>query len=157
MSQKHLLNVILTSDREYFRDILQIFHIEQTSGRRTYGSPEIMEIHHRPSSTGFLRKSAEERNKMEKKIREKERGGRRKKESGRKKPGCCGALPGVCVVFTFQHLGGKPSGEGVQTHTHTNAKGPRPFSNRRHTSSSPPCGYESSTTRNRAPSVFLDF
>ncbi len=43
-----------------------------------------MEIHPRPSSTGFLRKSAEERNKLEKKIREKERG-KEKKESGEEK------------------------------------------------------------------------
>jgi len=42
-----------------------------------------MEIHHRPSPTGFLRKSAEERNKLEKKIREKERGRRKGKAGGK--------------------------------------------------------------------------
>lgn len=31
------------------------------------------------------------------------------------------------MVFTFQHLGGKPSGEGVQRHTHTNQKALGPF------------------------------
>lgn len=36
-------------------------------------------------------------------------------------------LPGVCVVFTFQHLGGKPSREGVQTHTHKTHKALSPF------------------------------
>jgi len=149
--KKHLRSVIETFDRECFRHLTDLTSNRRPDDEAARKLWKFITGRHQQGFWESQRKNGINwKRKSEKKRGEGEKGKREEKARLLWSVARC-----LCGLYISAFRRNAKQGRGTHTHTHT--QGPQPFSNRRHTSSSPPCGYESSETRKRAPSVFLDF